>query len=607
MHTDTDKLKSLAALFGRVEEELEKAKERDKNPRIAVYARVSQKPQMGFSYSVEIQEDQAEDYAREHYGDNIIVYKDPFLSGKNSKRKDFQRLKKDIQAGKIDVLIVSRLDRLYRNLESLLRFIRLLQKHKVQFISVTEEINTNSWWGRLIFIILGALAEVYVWQASERTREAKKKRINKGLQNGRLPIGYCNGLCKDCNDPNGPGYCPLAGQNDRLESERGRIAVPHPVDRHLVVWVTHQYSEGKSYREIANFINTHSFVLPSGKEVRFRTKGTSGRKTDRTFNNESIRQIVGNPFYTGMVACYPRPDFSLEDDLDHPENIPTPKANGNPRVPLEIQQGHHKPLISKHLWEKNIKMRKKKVSSPGNSKRKRRIYPLTSVGYCWECLNTEGRRSSLRGSTGRGTNRYYRCGYIQDRGVKRAKLNKIQNTDTGPNQKLEVLRTDTRFEELAAQHKTLRSDELEPNVSELVSQLSIPAEWHELIMSYYLSDEGMTEFEYEGHNLRQALARYQNLYVDGHISKAEFDEQALHLTRQLDTLKPSADPDAREILPLLDDFGALWMQLTSAEQRGLLDVIFEGLYFDHQGELRKIAPHTPFDKLLGLPEGGVTY
>ncbi|MBT7191367.1 MAG: recombinase family protein [Anaerolineae bacterium] len=607
MNHTAHKPKSLTALFGKVEEEIEKAKERDKAPKIAVYARVSREPQTGFTYSIEIQEEQAEEYALKHYGDDITVYKDPFLSGKNSKRKELQRLKRDIKAGKIDVLIVSRLDRLYRNLESLLKFVRLLQTYKVEFISVTEEINTSSWWGRLVFIILGALAEVYVWQASEKTREAKKKRNDKGLQNGRIPIGYCNGLCKYCDDPNGPGYCPRVENEDRLESKRGLIPVPHPIDRHLVVWVAHQYSEGKSYREIANFLNTHRFVLPNGKEVDFRTKGTSSMKTDRTFNNESIRQIVGNPFYTGMVARYPRPAFSLEDDLENPENIPTPKAEGNTRIPLELHQGHHKPLISKYLWEKNTKMRKKKAHNPGNSTRERRIYPLTGVGRCWECLSAEGRRSALRGSTGRGTNRYYRCGYVQDRGIQKAKLAKEHHAGTKKAHELQVLQANTDFEELASQHKTLRSDKLEPKISQLVSRISIPSEWYELIMSYYLSDEGMTEFEYEGHNLRQALARFQNLYIEGHMSKAEFDEQALHLTRQLDTLKPSADTAAQEILSLLDDFEKLWEQFNSAERPGLLDVIFEGIYFDSKGEIRRIAPHTPFDELLGLPEGGITY
>lgn len=607
MNGNKHKIKSLSALFGRVEEELKKAKEREKSPRCAVYARVSQKSQSGFSYSLDIQEDQAEEYAREHYGSEVIIYEDPFLSGKNSKRKDLQRLIKDIKAGKIDILIISRLSRLYRNLESLLRFIRLLQKHKVQLVSVTEEINTTSWWGRLVFIILGALAEVYVWQASERTREAKQKRVKKGLQNGRIPIGYCNGLCHTCNDPNGPGYCPRVGEPDRIESERGRIAVPHPIDRHLILWVTYQYSKGKSYREIANIINRHSFVLKNGQEVTFRTKGTSGRKTDRTFNNESVRQIVGNPFYTGMVASYPRPEFNLEDDFDHPERISTPKADGNSRVPEELHQGLHKPLISKHLWEKNTKMRKKKTHNPGNSKRKRRIYPLTGVARCWECFKTDGRKSSLRGSTGRGTNAYYRCAYLQDRGIQKAKIKNTPVVSQDKSYEIEVLKADTDFEYLSSQHKTLRSDSIEPKVNQLISAMSVPTEWHELIMSYYLSDEGMTEFEYEGHNLRQGLARFQRLYLDGHISKAEFDEQSLHLTQQLDSLKPSSNPSAREILHLLKDFDDTWNQLTSPEKRGIIDVIFEGIYFDHKGEVRRIALHNPFDELLGLPEGGITY
>lgn len=607
MKTKVNKPQSLPALLGKVQIEIEKAQKRDKTPEIAVYARLSQEPQGHFTYSFEIQEDQAKEYAEEHFNGDVVIYEDPFLSGKNSKRTDLQRLIKDIKAGKVDILIVSRLDRLYRNLESLLKFIRLLQKHKVQLISVAEEINTNTWWGRLVFIILGALAEVYVWQASEKTREAKKKRVDKGLQNGRIPIGYCNGLCKYCDDSNGPGYCPLVNQEDRLESERGRIAVPHPVDRHLVVWVTHEYSEGKSYREIAHVLNTHNFILPNGQEIRFRTKGTSGRKTDRTFNNESVRQIVGNPFYTGMVARYPRPAFSLEDDLDNPENIQTPKAEGNTRIPLELHQGHHKPLISKYLWEKNTKMRSKKAHNPGNSERKRRIYPLTGIGHCWECLETDGRKSSLRGSTGRGTNRYYRCAYIQDRGIERAKVKRNANHNSDKNSDIKAIFADTDFEQLSSQHKTLRSDELEPKIQEIVTRMKIPADWHELIMSYYLSDEGMTEYEYERHNLRQALARFQNLYVGGHISKAEFDEQALHLTRQMDTLKPSAAPSAQEVLPFIENFDQTWEKLNDAEKRGLLDVVFEGIYFDHEGDIRKIAPHTPFDMLLGLPEGGTTY
>ena len=44
--------------------------------------------------------------------------------------------------------------------------------------------------------------------------------------------------------------------------------------------------------------------------------------------------------------------------------------------------------------------------------------------------------------------------------------------------------------------------------------------------------------------------------------------------------------------------------MTGLERRRMLSLFFTGLYFDRDGELRKIAAHSPFDELLGLPEGG---
>jgi hypothetical protein len=148
--------------------------------------------------------------------------------------------------GKITVLVIHRLDRLHRNLESLLRFLRGLKKHRVRLVSVTEQIDTDSWWVRLVLYILGALAEMYVWQTSVQVREIKAELSRKGHHNGTIPIGYCNGLCSTCADLNGPGYCPLAGQTDRVESQRGRIPVPHPVDRHAILLAHSLYSQDMS-------------------------------------------------------------------------------------------------------------------------------------------------------------------------------------------------------------------------------------------------------------------------------------------------------------------------------------------------------------------------
>lgn len=83
-----------------------------------------------------------------------------------------------------------RLDRLCRNLESLLKFIRIIKRYKVRLVSVTEQIDTDNWWGRLVLYVLGALAEMNIWQSSARTREAKLERVMNGLPNdGNIETG----------------------------------------------------------------------------------------------------------------------------------------------------------------------------------------------------------------------------------------------------------------------------------------------------------------------------------------------------------------------------------------------------------------------------------
>lgn len=84
----------------------------------AVYTRLSREGTQGYSYSLEIQPDRAEAYAREKGASDIRLYSDPYKSGRNSRRKELQKLIADIKARRVKTVVVHRLDRLYRNLES---------------------------------------------------------------------------------------------------------------------------------------------------------------------------------------------------------------------------------------------------------------------------------------------------------------------------------------------------------------------------------------------------------------------------------------------------------------------------------------------------------
>ena len=101
---------------------------------ICQYTRVSQVDQNHKQYSLEIQPDEVAGYAKSKGLTISKTYCDPDYSGKNSDRPALKELINDIIAGRVDCIIVHRLDRLYRNLESLLAFMRFLEAHNVQLI-----------------------------------------------------------------------------------------------------------------------------------------------------------------------------------------------------------------------------------------------------------------------------------------------------------------------------------------------------------------------------------------------------------------------------------------------------------------------------------------
>lgn len=316
------------------------------------------------------------------------------------------------------------------------------------------------------------------------------------------------------------------------------------------------------------------------------------------FNAESIRAILENPFYTGLVARYPRPEFSMADNIEHPENIPVPHIDGNSREILELLAGVHQPLISVEIWQAVRDLCRQKSTTPSTSTNKVRAYPLSGIGRCWECFEEKGQEFTLRGSTGGKGISYYRCAYMHDHELKRKPKRQPRLDGLNPL----VTEHDPSLKE---RHKTLRADKMELQVDAMMSRLVIQPEWHETIMAYFLTDEGMSKFEREGYNLRQSLKRYKELHLAGHLSKAEFEQQARFITQRLDALKPSSQAEASEITPWLHSFSSTWQQFTNGEKRILLHIIFAGLYFDRNGILRRALAHEPFDELLGLPKDGI--
>jgi hypothetical protein len=170
----------------------------------------------------------------------------------------------------------------------------------------------------------------------------------------------------------------LFGAPNRIEGKGGRLQVPHPIEQHAVRLIVSSYQNGMSDKEIADYINNHRFELPDGTITHFRTKGVPNSCQPGRFTRDSVREIVRNPFYVGLVAHYPTPSLSMADDLHHPERIHVNVKDR--RTPLSLVRGQHQPLYQMEIWKQNQLRRSSKKQTPITAGKPTHIYLLTGLG-----------------------------------------------------------------------------------------------------------------------------------------------------------------------------------------------------------------------------------
>jgi site-specific DNA recombinase len=118
-------------------------------------------------------------------------YDDGGYTGGNIERPGLKRLMSDIEAGKIDIVVVYKVDRLSRSLLDFARLMELFDRKKVSFVSVTQQFNTATSIGRLVLNILLSFAQFEREMISERTRDKMSAARRKGKwTGGRPPLGY---------------------------------------------------------------------------------------------------------------------------------------------------------------------------------------------------------------------------------------------------------------------------------------------------------------------------------------------------------------------------------------------------------------------------------
>jgi DNA invertase Pin-like site-specific DNA recombinase len=142
--------------------------------RVAIYCRVSTEEQDNDS-----QERICKDYCSRCNYTIYGVYKD-VISGTKDSRPSFNMLMDDLRSFKFDAVMVSKLDRLGRSLQHLIGIVDEISKKGLNFIVVTQNIDTTTSSGKLQFQIMGAFAEFERNLISERTKESRKGKVNWG-------------------------------------------------------------------------------------------------------------------------------------------------------------------------------------------------------------------------------------------------------------------------------------------------------------------------------------------------------------------------------------------------------------------------------------------
>jgi len=161
--------------------------------RCAIYTRKSTEEglQQDFN-SLDAQRESAEAYiaAQKHEGWVCLPdhYDDGGFTGGNLDRPAVQRMMNDIKAGRINCVVVYKVDRLSRSLMDFARMMETFEKHQVSFVSVTQQFNTSHSMGRLMLNVLLSFAQFEREIISERTRDKIAAARRKGKFAGGKPL-----------------------------------------------------------------------------------------------------------------------------------------------------------------------------------------------------------------------------------------------------------------------------------------------------------------------------------------------------------------------------------------------------------------------------------
>lgn len=290
--------------------------------RAVIYIRVSTEEQAREGYSVTAQKDVLLRWIAERGHDFVDEYIDDGYSGKSLKRPQIQRLINDMSSRKFDLLVFWRMNRLTRSVKDKITLFELIDKHRIELKSYTEEIDTTTAAGRMTTNILMSVAQGEREQTSENVHGTMMERSLKGLRNGAVaPYGY-----------------ELVDKKLVINKEEAQI----------VKRIFETYQENRSTTYIAKMLTKEN--VPKGDLNKW--------------SQFSVHYILSNPVYCGKLRWNYR------------------KSSGARTGKEVVVAALHEPIISLEEYDRVEQMRKRRKRE---GRKVTSDYPYTSTIQCIRC------------------------------------------------------------------------------------------------------------------------------------------------------------------------------------------------------------------------------
>ena len=349
---------------------------------IAIYCRVSTEEQSENGYSIDEQERLLEEWCKKM---GYVIYKcysDRGISGKNIKdRPALKELLSDAKAGKFDMVISWKINRISRKLEDVLKIVNLLEKNNITFKSYSEPFETDTPAGRMQFQMMALIGEFERGTIAQNVKMGMIAKAKSGNWCGGRVLGY-----------------DLVPNNSPEEEKKGKNKLEiNEKEAEIVRFIFNEYSKGKGYKAITNKMNKLGYKTKKGNN----------------FSVGSIRDILTNPVYIGEIRYNVRQNWSEKR-----------RRNINPN-PIRVK-GKHEAIIDRELWDKVQLILESKKGKPS------RIYdgeyPLTGILRCPKC-GAGMVISRTTNTLADGTKKriaYYCCGNWKNKGTSVCNSNTIR-------------------------------------------------------------------------------------------------------------------------------------------------------------------------------------